>query len=391
MRLLFILHCLVLTLTNTGCQSREESPSETVSSASSKNRSDDHTLKPDTSTIQLKFTTGIRSILEDRHGNTWFGSHNEGLAKLSEGKFTYYTTESGLSDNQVRSIYEAQDGTVWFECGQGLSVFDGKQLMIVEHRDYSRRNEWKIEPGDLWFKGNESIGYNTGGGTAGHPGQIQFGLDTGEKTPGVYRYANERLYYHAFPAFSMEGNGNSYSISTPFARGKNHQIWFGMYSAVVGYDGNAFTVFTDDSLNFNATTGYLHVRSLYEDSRGILWIGNNGIGVLRYDGNEVINFSKQHDLVSEGSQNRGGFRSPTGSLEHVFAIGEDRVGNIWFGDRDTGAWRFDGKTVKNYSLKNGLPVHHIWQIYNAKNGELWFAMGDGCVQKFNGRNFERVF
>jgi hypothetical protein len=28
-----------------------------------------------------------------------------------------------------------------------------------------------------------------------------------------------------------------------------------------------------------------------------------------------------------------------------FAIEEDSEGNIWFGDRDTGAWRYDGKTV----------------------------------------------
>ncbi|MEO1655893.1 MAG: diguanylate cyclase, partial [Bacteroidota bacterium] len=59
--------------------------------------------------------------------------------------------------------------------------------------------------------------------------------------------------------------------------------------------------------------------------------------------------------------------------------------------RDTGAWKFDGKSMQNYTTKDGLTTTHIWQIYQTKMGELWFAMGDGAVCRFNGESFERIF
>jgi hypothetical protein len=36
-----------------------------------------------------------------------------------------------------------------------------------------------------------------------------------------------------------------------------------------------------------------------EDSKGNLWIGNNGIGVLKYDGEKVINFTDQQKLKKD--------------------------------------------------------------------------------------------
>lgn len=135
----------------------------------------------------------------------------------------------------------------------------------------------------------------------------------------------------------------------------------------------------------------MHVRSIFEDSKGNLWIGNNGIGVLLHDGDSTINFSEAQDVMSPLSLRTGGYRSPAGSLEHVFAIGEDSDGNIWFGDRDTGAWRYDGQSLKNYTVEDGLTSTHIWQIYHSKKGELWLAMGDGNVLKFNGKSFDRIF
>ncbi|MDZ7646081.1 MAG: two-component regulator propeller domain-containing protein [Cytophagales bacterium] len=79
----------------------------------------------------LKYTTGVRSFLEDSKGNIWFGSYNEGVCLLQNGKFQYFTTENGLSDNQVRNIYEDGNGMIWFECGKGLSIYDGQKYIYL--------------------------------------------------------------------------------------------------------------------------------------------------------------------------------------------------------------------------------------------------------------------
>ena len=184
---------------------------------------------------------------------------------------------------------------------------------------------------------------------------------------------------------------NYYSVSTPFVKGRDGRYWFGTYGAAIGYDGISFSIIDGERLGLNEETGYLHIRSIFEDSSGRLWIGNNGIGVLLMDGDSITNFSKDNGLISDGSLRTGGYRSPEGSLEHVFSIGEDGNGNMWFGDRDTGAWKFDGDSFTNYTTSDGLTTNHIWQIYQSKSGKMWFAMGDGSVCVFNGGSFERKF
>lgn len=118
------------------------------------------------SAIRLKYTTGVRSILEDSKGNIWFGS-NEGVCLLHNGELQYFTTENGLSHNQVRNIYEDKNSIIWFECGKGLSTYDGQQMTNYKERNYNSRNEWKLNNNDLWFKGYEIEGYNK---LEGNPG-----------------------------------------------------------------------------------------------------------------------------------------------------------------------------------------------------------------------------
>jgi len=324
-------------------------------------------------TLRLKYTTGIRSILEDSKGNFWFGSHQEGVCLFDGEKFSYFTVEDGLSHNQIRTILEDNNGIIWFETGNGLSSYDGENITTHSEKDYDSKNEWQNDENDLWFKGDEEIGVN----------EL-------EGQPGVYRYDGNKLAYLVFPLEVKEDEEVYYSISTPTAKGKNGRLWFGTYGAAIGYDGASFSIINNESLGLKEETGYLHIRSIFEDSNGNLWIGNNGIGVLLYDGDTTINFSELHGLVPENSLHNG-YTSAPGSLEHVFSIGEDSNGNIWFGDRDTGAWRFDGKSMRNYTTKDGLTTTHIWQIYKDKKGELWFAMGDGSVCKFNGESFDKIY
>lgn len=130
--------------------------------------------------------------------------------------------------------------------------------------------------------------------------------------------------------------------------------------------------------------------SILEDSKGRLWIGNNGIGVLLKDNGTTINFSEKNNLIHPTSSRRGD-KSQAGTLEHVFAIEEDGDGDIWFGDRDTGVWKYDGNTIKNYTKELGLPNYFVHTIYKDNKDELWFVQTDGNVFKFNGEIFEKQF
>jgi ligand-binding sensor domain-containing protein len=318
-------------------------------------------------TIRLKYKTGVRAILEDSKGNIWFGSYNEGACLLHNGELKYFTTENGLSDNQVRNIYEDKNGIIWFECGIGLSSYDGQKITVYKERNYHSTKQWKLTDNDLWFKGDETVGYNKL-----------------EGDPGVYQYDGQKLSYRTFPLTIKSGDNFTYSISTPFVKGKNGTIWFGTYSAVIGYDGSHFKIIDNQYLGLNGKTGSLHIRSIMEDSKGNLWIANNGIGVLKYDGEKVINFTEQQKLKKEDTKSN--------SLDRVFSVGEDSLGNIWFGTVEFGVWRYDGNSVKNFTKQDGLGSKHVWLIYKSKKGELWIGGADPSgVYRFNGSSFERMY
>jgi len=59
-----------------------------------------------------KFKSIIRSILHDSKGNYWFGSDNDGICKYDGKYFTYFSTDNGLSNNQIRTIQEDTQGHI---------------------------------------------------------------------------------------------------------------------------------------------------------------------------------------------------------------------------------------------------------------------------------------
>ncbi len=325
---------------------------------------------------RLSFET-VRSILEDSAGNFWFGSWNQGVCRYDGKQLTYFTKADGLSDNQVRSIYEDQHGVVWFECGVGTCGFDGQRIVSPAAKNHAAKHDWQLRPGDLWFKEDGSAG-----------------VGDSEGQPGVYRYDGTTFTFLAYPVVVDSSQYTAYA-TTGFSKGKSGRLWFATYAAVIGYDGTNFTVLDDQRLGLDAMGGRLHVRSVYEDRQGRLWMGNNGIGVLLHADGVTTQFTQAMGLGKMGMHGNRQFPLPgdvtdgSATLHRVFSIGEDRDGHIWFGTIDHGAWRYDGTSLRNFTAADGLTSPNIFAIYTDRRGDLWLA-GSG-VFRWNGASFDRVF
>ncbi len=313
-------------------------------------------------TDTLKFTSGIRSIFQDSKGNYWFGSHKEGVSYYDGKSFQYFSKIDGLSDNQIRSIQEDTNGNIWFGTANGVSMFNGEKFTNYPTKINDPKSEWNETNGDLWF--------NAG------------------KNEGINRYDGKNMNYLIFPKPKNENPDNSYRV-TGISKDKDGKYWIGTYAMLFNFDGNEINIFNKSILELK-DNDKLHIRSVFADSKGRIWIGNNGIGVLLLQGDSTVNFSDKNGLIHENSL-KNGSPSPAGTLEHVFVIEEDSEGNIWFGDRDTGIWKFDGKTITNYTIDGKLSTPMIWSIYNDKNNNLLFGMADVGVYKFNGKSFDKMF
>jgi signal transduction histidine kinase/CheY-like chemotaxis protein/streptogramin lyase len=111
------------------------------------------------------------------------------------------------------------------------------------------------------------------------------------------------------------------------------------------------------------------VRTIYEDSSGILWIGTRK-GLTRWkDG-------KFSTCLTDD-------RSP---LNLVNSICEDNEKNLWVGTENRGLFRLKDGTFRSYSAKDGLSDETAWCIYQDSTGTLWVGMRNG-LYRLKGEKF----
>lgn len=333
-------------------------------SCKSQEISDINLLKTSSKNVKdsLSFTTGIRAILQDSQGNYWFGSHQEGVCMFNGNTYSYFTIKEGLPGNQIISITEIGFGIVCISTNNGLCTIESTTKKVSITNDYQNieAKSIKVYATDVWLSNGNNF---------------------------VKREADKSFLFKNPFIQVGEKYPKDYGI-TCFTNGRNENVWIGTYSGVIGFNGTFHSKITDSTMRFDGKNEYIHVRSIFEDSKGRLWIGNNGIGVLLKVGDSIINFSKQHQLF-KGTP----FKGPAipGTLMHIFSIGEDTKGNIWFGDRDTGAWMYNGREMKNFVIDSSLKSQHIWCIYNDKQGNLLFGMAEKGIYKFENDKFVQVF
>jgi ligand-binding sensor domain-containing protein len=315
----------------------------------------------------LKLTSGIRAIFQDSKGNYWFGSHNEGVSVYDGKLFKYITTNDGLPNNQIRSIQEDENGIIWIVTANGVCSYNGLKITNYPTEIGNPKLDWNSTKGNLWFYAGEEDGIN--------------------------RFDGKEMHYLIFPKPKDINPNNSFGL-TGISKDKNEKLWIATYSALFSYDGKKVDIYEEKKLNLK-NDELIHIRSVLADSKGRIWIGNNGIGVILIKGGTITHFSKEHGKLIPTNEfiynTRNNQTEKNTGIQSVFAIEEDSEGNIWFGDRDSGVWKYDGKALKNYSIDKSLSTQMTWSIYKDNQGNLLFGMADGGVYQFNGKTFDKRF
>ena len=321
------------------------------------------------------FKDKIMSIFQDSKGIYWLGSREDGLCKYDGKSYTYFTTKDGLPGNSVSNIQEDENGNIWIDNNDVITKFDGSQFIQFDKKDIPsvkiKNESIQLSKNDLWFRSIAKVG---------------------EEERGVYRLHGNNLSFLSFENSSLNlTNEHSHFWISSISKVRNNQIWFGtLDQGVIGINNKTLEKIDDENMGYDGENKFIHVRSILLDSKNRLWIGNNGIGILLKEKDSFSNFSEKQgklipfqDFVNQDRKSSG--------LQAVFAIEEDSSGNIWFGETTSGAWKYDGKRLTNYSsiYDSQRKEEIIWDIYNDKNGKLWFILSSGTVFTFNGNSFDK--
>jgi ligand-binding sensor domain-containing protein len=280
----------------------------------------------------------VSAIAEDRKGQLWIATYDEGIFVQSpEGKITNYTSENGLINEGIRTIFVDADDHIWFAAKTGVSKFDGKSF-----------TNFSIEQGLL----NNNIKF------IGQDSEKNIWLGTDGK--GILKFAGE-----TFITFTMaEGLSSDHVMS--IAEDQNNHLWFATYgNGVCRYDGKEFEVFTDENGLPNNTVWACKV-----DKNNKVWFGTSD-GLACYNGKEFKSWYTGDGLLAN----------------KITSLFIDEDGSIWIGNQN-GLSIMKNDSFTNYDVDNGLPGGNIRSIHKDKNNIYWLGGSSGLF-RFDGKEFRQ--
>lgn len=296
----------------------------------------------------------VNCSLQDKAGNLWFGTTQNGLYKYDGKSFRQFLVADGLTSNNVSSLLEDTEGKIWIGTEAGLCLYDGKTFAKIQI------------PLPKNLPPNKNPYYRNSHGVSSMM-QAQSGKLWFVTINGVYVYDGK-----SFTLFKINEAANGFLTSNDKAErileDKAGNIWFGgrTNQGVYRFDGKSITNLKLKELYQNGPKPKAHnwAWPQVQDKAGNIWFSNWG-GAYRYDGKSVTSFT-----LSGG----------------VMRIIEDKKGNLWFGG-DGGLRRYNGKSFTRFTTNDGLATPWVWSILEDKSGNLWVGTRESSLYLFDGKTF----
>jgi PAS domain S-box-containing protein len=310
----------------------------------------------------------VWSLRLDEHGILWVGTFNGGLDQVLPWGQQFGLVRArrdGLTNPHVTAL-EAHHRTLWIGTdGGGLHRFDRSS---GRWRVYRRKPQL---PSGLPSDAVISVHVDRGG-------IVWIGTWLG----GLNRLdpQTDRMVY--FPVRPLGRPGlHTFSIRS-IIEDRQGRLLLGTESGGVStYDPRSGRFGRLSDL-YPTATEVGTVRALLEDTHGNLWVGH-GADVRNQGFDGVERFA-----ASDGAMTRYVAATDATQMKGlapgaVFALREDRSGNVWVGSRGGLSCIAAGTgTIKRYGVADGLPSDVVTGIADEPSGNLWVGTTRGLALMF---------
>lgn len=358
-------------------------------------------------------------------------------------KFEYITTEDGLSQSTIESLYQDSRGLIWIGTRDGINRYNGRTFDIFTHdnKDTNTIGEGWVNTICEDHHGNIWIGTNSGICVFNTNSNIIRRLTTNEpggngKVAHITRGPDNKLWYgmpaaHQLVSYDIDNNNFAIYDYSHLETDATTTI----FDIIFTQDGRLFlAIESDELLEFNRETeefivhsylthdeGRNYKKSIVENENGELYIGAENAGV------HIYNPKTQESRIIEGLNNSiiktkvlcispsevwigtdgGGINiyDPTtgdvsilkqnNTIEQslgestVFNMLQDKDGNIWVGHYGSGLSIWKKYKEKFITFRNNpfdptsLPQSVVTAIFEDSNGRLWIGQDGGGLSRYN--------
>jgi ligand-binding sensor domain-containing protein len=281
----------------------------------------------------------VRTILQDRKGNMWFGTQS-GLCRYDKSGLVYFGLKDYNDQNvTVFDLLEDKHGNVWIGYSGGIAKYDGTYFTMY------RENE--VLP-DLW---NMTIDRSE---------LIWIGT-----TLGAFTFDGKALSPFEIPEGKID---STLGVSTAkmihsIIEDSTGKMWFATNGGVYIYDGKKLSNISEkDGLSSN------FVSQIIERKDGSFWIKAKK-GLFKYDVKKLKSITEHLLNVDEG----------------IGCLLEDKNGTIWFTVNKRDVYSLKDDVVTKLDSKVGDFKLLPFEIYEDRQERLWFVGLKGAYRFDNGK------
>ncbi len=315
----------------------------------------------------------VNSMYEDAESNLWICSNNEGLIQLTglvNGqylKLIRYTDSAILKSASMRICREDREGTIWIgTLGEGLLKLTDNYFSIFNFPQYDQRSDiYSVyEKNDTIWSG----GYGYIFVSHEDPSNIIDTLSVKNGLPkveitSIHQESNGILWVGTMTGeiFNLQP-GSKKLVEIKLSSNTQHQ----KINDILGFN-DAIYVATDYGIyqfssnklvaHISIQSGLSHnvIKSLFRDSKGRIWIATNN-SQITYIEDGVI-----HNIPAPLAD----------MLIQIRCITEDNSGNIWIGTDGLGLMKITGKDIIILNKTNGLYSDYCYSITCDHRNKLW--------------------
>lgn len=296
----------------------------------------------------------ITSFYIDNQDIIWLGSRGGDVYKANTNRNPFKLSYNYISKNNKAKLVSTRDilkvgDDIWVGTDEGILIYD-KNGFNKNHPFYTLNNKTPYVR-TLFLDDRQGVWIGAVGG-------LQY---YNLKTNKIQKIISQSIY----PNLSTR---SVFAIESS----EKDVVWVGLYNGIakVSIENNNLVYF-----DLSKEIGDHSVMDILVVNKNELWLGVEGNGVLRLEFSErgrIINKESIRTKYSNLSQNIFG--------DMVYAMHEDKLGNIWVGTSD-GLSKITRRNNENHIEKVKLTSDksnaYISAITGDKNGNIWVAHKHG--------------